>query len=87
MVLLRCSPRGRCSAGVLPIFRGASVRECDFNTVSMRFSRIVLLHCYHSVELLHVSRESFSRSTTGGLLLKKDNSYATFNLLLLIKHI
>ena len=73
MVPKRCSPRGRCSAGVLQIFRGASLIGCDSIKLQGSFFEIILLHSYSPIGLLHICRASFLENSSGGLLLNTDN--------------
>ena len=52
---------GRCSENIQQIYRKTPITKCDFNKVD--FNKI------SPVNLLHISRTSFPRNTSGRLLL------------------
>ena len=69
---------------VLRIFKGVSVGVILIKLQS-GFFEIVLLSCFSPVGLLHVWGAHSLDSTSGRLLLNRDNLYTIFDLFFLIK--
>ena len=82
----RCSPGGGCSADLLRIFGGVSVRGCDFNKAVNRLYWDGASVLFFPVDVLHVWRASFLENNSGGVLQNKDNFIYNFYLFFLINY-
>ena len=63
--------RKRCSENMQQIYRRTPMPKCDFNKVALlcNFIEITLRHGCSPVNLPHIFRRSFSKNTSGWLLL------------------
>ena len=80
----RCSSGGGCSVDVLRIFKGVSVGVILIKLQS-GFFEIALLSCFSPVGLLRAWGAHSLDSTSGRLLLNRDNLDTIFDLFFLIK--
>ena len=64
----RCVLSKRCSKNMQQIYRGTLLPKWDFNLQS-NFIEIALRHGCSSVKVLHIFKTSFSKNTSGSLLL------------------
>ena len=62
--------RKRCSENMLQICRRTPMPNCDFNKVAKQRSEITLRHGCSPVNFLHIFRTSFTKNTSGRLLLQ-----------------
>ena len=71
--------RKRCSGNMLHILRGAHMPKCNFNKVPSNFIEIAFRHGCSPVNLLHIFRKLFLKTTSGRLLLKITTASMKFN--------
>ena len=57
----------RCSENMQQVYRRAPMPKCDFNKVACNFIEITLWHGCSPVNLLHIFRTPFLKSTSGRL--------------------
>ena len=76
----------RCFENMQQIYRGTPIPKCDFNKVS-NFIEIVLRHGCSPVNLPHIFRTTFSKNTSGWLLLEIASNMSYIQYLLQIYRI
>ena len=79
--------RKRYFENMQQIYRRTPMPKCDFTKVALNLIEIALRHGCSSVNLLHISRAPFPKSTSGRLLLEYHHSFSLllhpFHLLLI----
>ena len=67
------------------IYKRAPMPKCDFNKVLCNFFKITLRHGCSPVNLLHIFRTSFSKNTSGRLLLSFSSQKWIFLAIIMIE--